>query len=55
MPWGLPFRLGEQVADAKAQLDAEVDRVHQVEYAGDGFVPRSTTTWTARCYVNSSN
>ena len=30
---------GEQVRDARAQLDAEVDRVHQVEYAGDDFVP----------------
>ena len=30
---------GEQIADAKAQLDAEVDRVHQVEYHGDDFVP----------------
>ena len=30
---------GEQIADAKAQLDAEVDRVHQVHYQGDEFVP----------------
>jgi len=30
---------GEQVRDARAQLDAEVDRVHQLEYAGDDFVP----------------
>ena len=30
---------GEQIADAKAQLDAEVDRVHQVQYLGDEFVP----------------
>ena len=30
---------GEEVREAKAQLEAEVDRVHQVEYDGDGFVP----------------
>ena len=27
---------GEQIVDAKAQLDAEVDRVHQVEYSEIG-------------------
>lgn len=30
---------GTQVGAARAQLDAEVDRLHQVEYHADGFVP----------------
>lgn len=30
---------GTQVGEARAQLDAEVDRLHQVEYHADGFVP----------------
>uniref|UniRef100_UPI002181FE81 thiamine pyrophosphate-dependent enzyme n=2 Tax=Pseudomonas TaxID=286 RepID=UPI002181FE81 len=30
---------GEQIVQARAQLDAEVDRVYQVEYHADGFVP----------------
>jgi 3D-(3,5/4)-trihydroxycyclohexane-1,2-dione acylhydrolase (decyclizing) len=30
---------GGQITDAKAQLEAEVDRVYQVQYQDDGFVP----------------
>ncbi|MGR4042288.1 3D-(3,5/4)-trihydroxycyclohexane-1,2-dione acylhydrolase (decyclizing) [Pseudomonas sp. 910_21] len=30
---------GGQITDAKAQLDAEVDRVYQVQYQDQGFVP----------------
>ncbi|AZD54319.1 Epi-inositol hydrolase [Pseudomonas chlororaphis subsp. aurantiaca] len=30
---------GDQIGQARAQLDAEVDRVYQVEYHADGFVP----------------
>ena len=30
---------GEQITDAKAQLEAEVDRVYQVQYQDQGFVP----------------
>ncbi|MBP5060105.1 3D-(3,5/4)-trihydroxycyclohexane-1,2-dione acylhydrolase (decyclizing) [Pseudomonas chlororaphis] len=30
---------GDQISQARAQLDAEVDRVYQVEYRAEGFVP----------------
>lgn len=46
---------GDAPQAARAELDAEVDRLYAIEYQNEGFVPKSTTIWTRPCCVTLSS